>query len=235
MHNRSKDFIDSYLQNAVVPIQVSELRKAIKQEVQLNLSKWMVNSYLKYKLGLSYRKVKPISATHNKLQAKLQRQMAAAYYIEYMVQGKTIINIDESVLNQTDERQRGWCKPGQSNMVTTMQRLRSLSIIAAISSEGSFMFTINSGKNNSNTFMLFLIKLSNYLDSINGKWRQNTIVMVDNAPYHRSKLMMEKYELLKVPVMFLGPYQFRLAPVELMFSYIKNRDLNPLNTKALSG
>jgi len=73
MHNRSKDFIDSYLQNAVVPIQVSELRKAIKQEVQLNLSKWMVNSYLKYKLGLSYRKVKPISATHNKLQAKLQR------------------------------------------------------------------------------------------------------------------------------------------------------------------
>jgi len=30
--------------------------------------------------------------------------MAAAYYIEYMVQGKTIINIDESVLNQTDER-----------------------------------------------------------------------------------------------------------------------------------
>jgi hypothetical protein len=46
--------------------------------------------------------------------------MAAAYYIEYMAEGKNIINIDESVLNQTDERQRGWCKPGQRNMVTTM-------------------------------------------------------------------------------------------------------------------
>ena len=54
--------------------------------------------------------------------------------------------------------------------------------------------------------MLFLIKLSNYLDTVNGKWRHNTIIMVDNAPYHRSKLMMEKYELLKVPLMFLGPY-----------------------------
>jgi hypothetical protein len=73
MHNRSRDYIDDYLERAVVPIQVSELRKAIKQEVQLNLSKWMVNSYLKSKLGLSYRKVKPISVTHNKLQAKLQR------------------------------------------------------------------------------------------------------------------------------------------------------------------
>ena len=91
-------------------------------------------------------------------------------------------------------------------MVTTMQRLRSLSIIAAVSSEGRFMFTVNCGKNNSNTLMLLLIKLSNYLDTVNAKWRHNTIIMIDNAPYHRSKLMMEKYELLKVPLMFLGPY-----------------------------
>ena len=91
-------------------------------------------------------------------------------------------------------------------MVNTMQRLRSLSIIAAVSSEGKFMFTINSGKNNINTFMLFLVKLSNYLDGSKPKWRQNTIIMIDNAPYHRSKFMMSKYELLKVPIMFLGPY-----------------------------
>ena len=30
MHNRSKDFIDNYIENAVVPIQVPELKKAIK-------------------------------------------------------------------------------------------------------------------------------------------------------------------------------------------------------------
>ena len=91
-------------------------------------------------------------------------------------------------------------------MVTTMQRLRSLSIIAAVSSLGKFMFTINSGKNNSNTFMLFLIKLSNYSDDTKPNWRQNTIIMIDNAPYHRSKFIMSKYELLKIPIMFLGPY-----------------------------
>ena len=73
MHNRSKDFIDDFLESAVVPIQVPELRKAIKQGVQLNLTQWMTNSYLKNKLGFSYRKVKPITVTHNKQQAKLQR------------------------------------------------------------------------------------------------------------------------------------------------------------------
>jgi hypothetical protein len=30
MHARSKDFIDDYIENAVVPIQVPELKKAIK-------------------------------------------------------------------------------------------------------------------------------------------------------------------------------------------------------------
>ena len=78
-------------------------------------------------------------------------------------------------------------------MTTTMQRLRSLSIIAAVSSDGKFMYTINSGKNDSHTFVLFLIKLSNYLDTINGKWRSNTIFMIDNAPYHRIKYVMEEF------------------------------------------
>ena len=32
--------------------------------------------------------------------------------------------------------------------------------------------------------------------------------------------------------MFLGPYHFKLAPMELMFSFIKNRNLNPLRSRA---
>jgi hypothetical protein len=166
----------------------------------------MVWAYLKEEVGLSYRKVKAVNLAHNKMQAKLQRQLAASYYIEYLVQGKRIINIDESVLNKTDERERGWCRPGKNNMVTTMQRLRSLSLIAAVSSDGQLMFTVNSGKNNSITFILFLIKLSNYLDETSPNWRQNTILIVDNAPYHRSKLAKERFGSLKIPLMYLGPY-----------------------------
>ena len=66
MHNRAKDFIDDYLQSADTPIQVPELRQEIKQNVQLNLSKSMLNRYLKTELGYTYKKVKPITATHNK-------------------------------------------------------------------------------------------------------------------------------------------------------------------------
>ena len=71
MHNRCKDYIDTYLESADTPIQEPELRHNIKQNVQLNLSKSMLNRYLKYELGYSYRQIKAIPASHNKPQAKL--------------------------------------------------------------------------------------------------------------------------------------------------------------------
>jgi hypothetical protein len=43
-----------------------------------------------------------------------------------------------------------------------------------------------------------------------------------------------KLEELKVPIMYLGPYHFAMAPAELFFSYIKGKDLNPLHTRVTS-
>ena len=37
-----------------------------------------------------------------------------------------------------------------------------------------------------------------------------------------------------MPVLYLGPYHFGMAPVEMLFNYIKSRDLNPLGSKVRS-
>jgi hypothetical protein len=37
-----------------------------------------------------------------------------------------------------------------------------------------------------------------------------------------------------IQFMYLGPYQFKLAPVEHVFSLIKSRDLNRLNTRVVT-
>ena len=73
-----------------------------------------------------------------------------------------------------------------------MQRLRSISLIAAVSSKGDFLYTVNHGRNNGSTFILFLVKLCEHLNSVDPVWRENTILLLDNAPYHRSKVVMEK-------------------------------------------
>jgi hypothetical protein len=68
----------------------------------------------------------------------------------------------------------------------------------------------------------------------NDKWRENTVFMLDNASYHRSNKNLERYQKLNIPIMFLGPYHFKMAPAELMLSYIKHRNLNPLNSNITS-
>jgi transposase len=88
-----------------------------------------------------------------------------------LTEGKRLINIDESVLNQTDKRRRGWFKKGQKNFVSHLERLAKTNLIAAVTSDGDFYFTINCGKNNSRTVLLFLIKLVRHLTTQDPGWR----------------------------------------------------------------
>jgi transposase len=100
-----------------------------------------------------------------------------------------------------------------------------------VSSKGEAFFTINNGITNKYTILYFILKLVEHLDSRNKHWRSKVIFMLDNASYHKSKLMRGFLSRLNIPLMFLGPYHFKMAPIEIFFAYIKNRDLNPLKTR----
>ena len=90
------------------------------------------------------------------------------------------------------------------------------------------MYSVNSGKTNAHTFGFFLIKLIEHLDSEDVMWRKNTLIMIENAGYHRGEQTRNLIEDLKIPIMYLGPYHFKMAPIEIIFNFIKMHDLNPL-------
>jgi hypothetical protein len=131
----------------------------------LRISRPWLGKYLRKKLGVTYRRIKPIKPIQNAPSAKLQRQLAAAKFIEALHSGKRIINIDESVLRYTDSRLRGWVATKQKNMVTSTSRLVWVNLIAALTSDGEVLYTVNIGKTNSYTFGFFLTKLTSYLDA----------------------------------------------------------------------
>ena len=142
--------------------------------------------------------------------------------------GRQIIDVDESTLKFTDHRKRGWVKAGDNNQSTSNTRLASVNIIAALSNKGQLFFTTNRGKTNSVTFNFFLSKLCSHLDGGNQYWRRTTIILLDNATYHRSNETMDHIRSLRLPILYLGPYHYRMAPVEMLFNVIKSHDLNPL-------
>jgi transposase len=58
--------------------------------------------------------------------------------------------------------------------------------------------------------------------------------LLDNASIHRAKESKANFEAFGLPVMFLAPYSFKMAAVEKLFSFMKNRDLNPLVSRSYS-
>jgi hypothetical protein len=68
-----------------------------------------------------------------------------------------------------------------------------MNIIAAISSTGDAYYTINYGMTNTYTILHFFMKLMEQLDNTVKNWRDKVIIMVDNALYHKSKLMLGYY------------------------------------------
>jgi hypothetical protein len=170
--------------------------------------------------------VKAIAPIQNAPQAKLQRQFAAAKFIEALHAGLRIINIDESVLHSTDHRKRGWMREGKQNQVTSARKVTGINLIAALCSTGELLFTVNCGITNSHTFSFFLTKLCSHLDAADKHWRSTSVLVMDNAPYHRSAVTRRLMVELQLPVLFLGPYHFRVAPVEMAFNFVKSHNLN---------
>jgi len=73
---------------------------------------------------------------------------------------------------------------------------------------------------------------SHYIRLMNGKnphWRNETVIMMDNAPYHTCNKMMEFYEKYQLPIIFTGPHSYSVSPVELFFAHFKRADINPSN------
>jgi hypothetical protein len=164
--------IREYLRTSTQPVQLPALRNFLRDEGRLRISISTLRRFVAEKLGLRYVRLGIVSPLHNTLQLRLLRQVAAEQYIEALEQGKIIINVDESVLRATDHRTRGWSPYGRRTFASYSQRLFSVNIIAAITTDGRMYFTVNRGRTRSSTFCLFLAKLIAQLDTEDPAWRE---------------------------------------------------------------
>ena len=74
---------------------------------------------------------------------------------------------------------------------------------------------------------MYLRILCSLLDEDRPGWRQNTVLLLDNASWHRGARAVNAIRQLEIPVMFLPPHAYDVAPVELLFAHLKSGDLNP--------
>jgi hypothetical protein len=75
--------------------------------------------------------------------------------------------------------------PKKNTLQLKSDRMSQVSLIMGVASDGRLFFTANRGSNNGSTVLLFLQKLVAQLDLENSEWRASTVLLLDNAPYHK--------------------------------------------------
>ena len=69
------------------------------------------------------------------------------------------------------------------------------------------------------------------LDEERPRWRKDSILLCDGAPYHTNQATLDVFKEYEVPIMILAPHSYSVAPAELLFAWFKQKDVNPRHHK----
>ena len=127
----------------------------------------------------------------------------------------------------SDFRRRKWRVKGESNSIPQVQVVPRISLIAGIDTTGNIYVSLTQTNSNSMVMDMFFRHLVIKLDKERKNWREDTVIILDNAPYHTSESSLKTYESLNIPILFTGPNSYDAAPCELLFAQFKSVDINP--------
>ena len=124
-----------------------------------------------------------------------------------------------------------WRTQKAKNSMISNQIAPRISMIVGIENDGSLYLSLLQANNDSKTMEIFFHSLVRKLDQERPNWRSNTILLLDNAPYHTSGPAYDMMAKLKLPVLFTGAYSYDASPVELFFAHFKKGQWNPTRIK----
>ena len=104
-------------------------------------------------------------------------------------------------------------------------------MITGIDTNGHIYLSLVQSNSNSKIMEIFFHKLVKVLDKERKSWREDTVVLLDNAPYHAAPATLKVFTELRIPVLFTGPHSYDAAPCELFFAAFKRADINPRKVK----
>jgi len=120
-----------------------------------------------------------------------------------------------------------WREYGATNVQSMLPLTPRITIIAALDTLGNAYITLTQANSNNKTIEIYLHQLAAKLDKERPNWRNDSILIGDNAPYHVSASTLQVMRDLRIPILFLGPHSYDIAVCEMFFSFMKSTHLNP--------
>ena len=115
-----------------------------------------------------------------------------------------------------------WLPIGRTSKIVNDRTWGRCTLIAAIFSDGSYLWLISKDTINSPEFRDFIMVMNYLIKSCKHLFKDKITITMDNASPHRSIDTLNKLKELDIKV-FLPPYSPNLAPVEYFFRIIKGK------------
>lgn len=126
---------------------------------------------------------------------------------------------DESNIWLWNNHVRRWRKPKEEIYFSQTQR-QKWSLIAGIGDKGYLFYQLAKGNTNSKIFINFIKELTK---DLNHKNIIKPIIVLDNAKYHKSKIVKKYLKKNKINIIYNVPYASSFNAIELLFRDLKNR------------
>ena len=205
----------------------SQIQDEVQRTADVRVKHSLVSGVLRNVFNMKYKKVKKVAYQANSDRCLILRQLYAKVMIEQLSKGKRVICIDETWISETDFRRRKWRQSGTTNSIAERTVKPRISMITAIDTDGHIYNSLTQVNTDSDVFMLFLAKLTNKLYTEDSSYKQNCILLLDGAAYHRSDEVRKFFCQIGVQIILAGPYGYDSMVCELFFSALKRVNLNP--------
>lgn len=181
---------------------------------------------LKRRLDYSYRKIR---VRNSKVKKAKYRMEVLLYYLRYMDalrKGDLLIWMDESSFNDRNAEVKSWQKKHcQTRMHYDKGRIKSVSVMSALTLKDCILTHYNTSTNNSEAFIRFVKELIERLSHdettkdlyINGRCH----LILDNARIHRSDISSEYIRSTCLRITYLPTYSPMINNVELYWNKLK--------------
>ena len=173
---------------------------------------------MKNEMDMSFRKITKIAIQANSVNNLFLRQRFAIKWLSLSAKKTIFLNIDETWLDMSDFRRMKWKPKYSTNSNAVMIVWPRISMITGIDTLGNVYLSLTQSNSNSQIMECFFRQLVLKLNKDRVDWRDNTILMMDNATYHKSSSALKLYESLRIPIMFTAPHSYDASPCELFFA-----------------
>ena len=115
---------------------VEYVQTFVSKATTIPVKKHLINTVLRTDFNMSYRKLVHTSYLANNPRSMVLRQQYAKIIIPLLLEGKRIINIDESSVPFMDYRRFKWARRGTKNTFARKELTPKVNMIVALDTEG---------------------------------------------------------------------------------------------------